>query len=75
MSGFMFVDYPDAPYGSNLVNFKGSIVLLPIAAFSNIFHPHPPYQPTSFSDTSTALDFVLRNSWYVARQIYQMASS
>ena len=38
LSGFMFVDYPDAPYGSNLVNFKGSIVLLPIAAFSNIFH-------------------------------------
>ena len=38
MSGFMFVDYPDAPYGSDLVNFKGSIVLLPIAAFSNIFH-------------------------------------
>ena len=38
LSGFMFTSFPDAPYGSPLVNVRGLLVLLPLAVFANIFH-------------------------------------
>jgi hypothetical protein len=38
LSGFIFADFPDAPYGAPLVNWSGVVTLLPLAAFANIFH-------------------------------------